>query len=81
LNDWHVALELSNGTFLGCDLVVNAIGVNPNCKPFEELLEMADEKLGSGIAIDKMMKTSAPGVIYILSKNYFHELECSLDLV
>lgn len=63
LKDWPLALELSNGTFLGCDLVVNAIGVIPNCKPFEGLLELADDKIGSGILIDKMMKTSVPGLI------------------
>jgi len=67
LKDWPVALELSSGKFLGCDLVVNAIGVNPNCEPFKGLLELADKKLGSGITIDKMMKTSAPGVHLFLN--------------
>ncbi|XP_059470372.1 pyridine nucleotide-disulfide oxidoreductase domain-containing protein 1 [Neocloeon triangulifer] len=61
-NEWPMVLELVNGNFIGCDLVVNAIGVVPNCKPFEGILELADAQLGTGIKIDKGMRTSAPGV-------------------
>jgi NAD(P)H-nitrite reductase large subunit len=61
LSDWPVALQLSSGKMIGCDVVVNAIGVHPNCDMFKGVLDLADEKLGSGIKIDKLMCTSAPG--------------------
>ncbi|CAB3377886.1 Hypothetical predicted protein [Cloeon dipterum] len=62
LNNWPVVLELTNKSLIGCDLVVNAIGVLPNCKMFDGVLDMASPEQGSGIKVDKAMRTSADGV-------------------
>jgi hypothetical protein len=59
---YPVALVLTDGRRLECDLVVSATGVRPNtdwCPP--ELTRAAEED-GGGILVDECMRTSLPDV-------------------
>ncbi|ODM92421.1 Pyridine nucleotide-disulfide oxidoreductase domain-containing protein 1, partial [Orchesella cincta] len=56
--EWPILADLNDRTIIGCDLVISATGVLPNCTLFE-YCEQEPEK---GIFIDSAMKTSVPDV-------------------
>jgi len=60
-SSWPLYVELTNGKVYGCDLVVSATGVSPNVEGLEVLGgEVALEE--GGVAVDREMRTSVPGV-------------------
>lgn len=57
--DWPVFAQLNNGMEIGCDLIISATGVVPNCELFKDILRSDTEK---GITVDYAMRTSVPDV-------------------
>lgn len=51
-------VRLSDGTKLGCDLVVTCIGVSPKT----ELAETAGLEVRDGVVVDEHLETSVPGI-------------------
>jgi NADPH-dependent 2,4-dienoyl-CoA reductase/sulfur reductase-like enzyme len=61
-SEWPLALQLSTGKVLTCDLVVVATGVVPNCEVFQGVVDIAPvTESGGGIRVDNAMHTSATG--------------------
>jgi len=54
---WPIYGELSNGQIHGCDLIVSATGVMPNCDWFP-----GDKLMDKGIIVDSQLRTSIPNV-------------------
>lgn len=62
---WPVFVQLTNDKVVGCDLLINAIGVRPNSLAVEPTVESAvGLQLASdgGILVDQFMRTSLPDV-------------------
>ncbi|DBB05673.1 hypothetical protein WJX77_005847 [Trebouxia sp. C0004] len=57
---WPVTVCLSNGRSYGADLVISAIGVEPNTGWLPQEVRR-DESVG-GIIVDRLMQSSVPGV-------------------
>lgn len=58
---WPVFVQLTNGKVIGCDLLINAIGVRPNSLVVETAggLQLASD---GGILVDQFMRTNLPDV-------------------
>ncbi|CAL8133621.1 unnamed protein product [Orchesella dallaii] len=55
---WPVLAELNDGSVIGCDLVVSATGVSPNCS----LFKYCEQEIEKGIFTDDAMRTSVKDV-------------------
>lgn len=58
---WPIFIRLTNGKVIGCDLLINAIGVKSNSRSFKSKtqLQLASD---DGILVDKFMRTSLDDV-------------------
>lgn len=56
--DWPIFAELTDGKVIGCDLVISATGVVPNCSLFSSCNQDAEK----GIFVNETMCTSAKDV-------------------
>ncbi|TKR82175.1 hypothetical protein L596_015938 [Steinernema carpocapsae] len=59
--EWNVWVKLSDGQWIGADLVIQATGVDPNVKVWRSCEELVLAEDG-GIAVDDLMRTSIPDV-------------------
>uniref|UniRef100_A0A914W1R7 Pyridine nucleotide-disulfide oxidoreductase domain-containing protein 1 n=1 Tax=Plectus sambesii TaxID=2011161 RepID=A0A914W1R7_9BILA len=60
--EWNVYVKLSNGEIYGCDLIVSAIGVDPNSELWTDgnpTLKVASD---GGLEVNEQMETSLSGV-------------------
>ncbi|KAL7079706.1 hypothetical protein ACQ4LE_001323 [Meloidogyne hapla] len=60
--DWKLFAYLSDGKYIGCDLIIEATGVVPNSEIWKRdcpELELAED---NGILIDEHMKTNIPNI-------------------
>ncbi|KAL3152549.1 hypothetical protein ABBQ32_001576 [Trebouxia sp. C0010 RCD-2024] len=57
---WPVSVYLSNGKSYGADLVISAIGVQPNTAWLPQ--EIKRDAIDGGVTVDRLMQSSVPGV-------------------
>eukprot|EP01024_Parvocaulis_polyphysoides_P057179 TRINITY_DN6072_c2_g1_i2.p1 TRINITY_DN6072_c2_g1~~TRINITY_DN6072_c2_g1_i2.p1 ORF type:complete len:495 (-),score=102.85 TRINITY_DN6072_c2_g1_i2:217-1701(-) len=60
--DWAAWVKLSNGVIYGCDVIISAIGVNPNTHMLPSEIKRAQD---GGVEVDLSFESSVPGIYAI----------------